>query len=209
MPRFILAAIIVAAGIAALWRFPLFHVVPLKDAEDRRRAAAFDASKFADAFWKDRLTPALPEAADAAAVLARLAADADAARQEFGRTVGISRSTFFFVRGRGTIVAVEPARIGVALDGGQATQLWLATGPVHGNAVRDATGLIRNQDFSDSQDFNALAAALNAIVEQRVQPELRDGAKVGRVVEFVACGEVLGGAVRQPLRFTPVAVRFE
>ncbi len=204
MNRILIALGIVLALAGITWRYPLFHVLPLKEVEAKRKADVFDADKFAAEFWEKRLTPALDSAADAAAVLKGLSTDADAARKEFGRSVGMSRSTFFFVRGSGAIVVVERSRVGVALDGGENTQLWLVTGPVHGNAVRDSTGLIQTDDFPDSQDFNALAAGLNRIVKNEVLPPLRDDAKVGDKLQFVACAEVPGGTVRQPLKFIPV-----
>jgi predicted lipoprotein len=202
-------AILAAAG-AVTWQFPLFHVVPLKDVEAKRQAEKFDAAAYAGEFWEERLTPELAKAADASKVLASLAADHLAARKEYGRTVGLSRATFFFVRGRGTIVAVEKSRIGVALSNARdEPDLWLLAGPIVGNAVRDAPGLLKSQDFAKSQDFNELAAQLNALVERRVLPPLRKSARPGQRIEFVACIEVPGGTVRQPLEFIPVAATLE
>jgi predicted lipoprotein len=188
----------------------LFHIVPLKEREAKRQAEAFDAANFAADFWDERLAPAFVDATDAASVLAALGDDPAAARQKFGRTIGLSRATFFFVRGRGTIVAVEKSRVGVTLaDDRASADLWLTTGPVFGNAVRDAPGLLRSEDFSKSQDFNELAAKLNALVEARVLPRLRKAAKVGAPIEFVACVEVGGGSVTQPLEMIPFSVSFE
>jgi predicted lipoprotein len=136
--------------------------------------------------------------------------DPAAGRREHGRTLGLSRATFFFVRGRGTIVEAEKSRVGVALaDGGEVADLWLTTGPVFGNAVRDAPGLLNSEDFPKSQHFNELANELNALVEKRILPRLREAAKVSASIEFVACVEVPGGAVPQPLELIPLSVSFE
>jgi predicted lipoprotein len=210
MPRFVLPLIVIALAAAATWRFPLFRIVPLKEREAKAQAEAFDAGSYADNFWTQRLDPALADAADAASVLAALESDAGAARKNFGRTVGLSRATFFFVRGRGTIVAVEKSRVGVALrDDGEQPELWLTTGPIFGNAVRDAPGLLNGEDFPNLQHFNELASELNALVESRVLPGLREAAKVGVAIEFVACVEVPGGAVSQPLETIPLQATVE
>jgi predicted lipoprotein len=207
MPRFVVPIIVIAVAAAATWRYPLFRIVPLEQRDAKKQAEAFDAATFAADLWDERLKSVLGEAADAATVLAALKDDPSAARKEHGRTLGLSRATFFFVRGRGTIIALEKSRVGVALaDGGEFADLWLTTGPVFGNAVRDATGVLNGEDFPKSQHFNELASNLNALVEKRVLPSLREAAKVGASIEFVACVEVPGGAISQPLELIPLKV---
>jgi hypothetical protein len=44
---------------ALLYVFPLFHLVPLKRAEEARAAAMFSPTEFAEKFWNDRLLPSL------------------------------------------------------------------------------------------------------------------------------------------------------
>jgi predicted lipoprotein len=209
MPRIAVAAILVALAAAITWRYPLFHVVSLKKTTEAANSVAFNAEKFADEFWNEKLTPALASAPDAAEVVAAFNAGPAAARKSFGRSVGISRSTLLLVRGAGTITAVEDGRIGVTLgdeptDDKGARDLWLTTDPIFNNAVRDSTGLIRSQDFPNSQHFNQLAAALNAIVEERVVPPLRIAAAPGKQIRFAACAELRGGAVKLPLTFSPL-----
>jgi predicted lipoprotein len=210
MPRFILPIIVIALAAAATWRFPLLRIVPLQERGAQKRSETFDAAAYAADFWDERLNPALAEAADAATVMAALKDDPVAAREEHGRTIGLSRATFFFVRGHGTIIAVEKSRLGVALGtDGERLDLWLTTGPVFGNAVRDAPGLLNSEDFPKSQHFNELAKELNALVESRVLPPLREAAKVGASIEFVACVEVPGGAISQSLEMIPLDVTFK
>jgi predicted lipoprotein len=211
MPRIAVAAVLVALAAAITWRYPLFHVVSLKKTTDAANSAAFNAGKFAADFWEEKLTPALAEAPDAAEVVAAFSADPAAAREQFGRSVGISRSTLLLVRGKGTVTAVEDSRIAVSLGKGQsnaAPDLWLSTDPIFNNAVRDSTGLIRSQNFPNSQHFNQLAAALNAIVEKRVIPSLRTAAAPGKPISFAACAELRGGAVKLPLTLIPLEAAF-
>lgn len=214
----LIVGLLVALG-AVTWQFPLFHVVPLTPLQrDAEQQAPFNAAAFAAEFWTGRLPRAFPTAPDAKQVLAALDGNAAHARQQFGRTVGMSRSTFFFLRGEGTVVAVEKSRIGVAFatvapqpPSGDAAvpDVWLIAGPIFGNAARDATGLLKAEEFPRSQHFNAISAALNALVESRVVPPLRQGAKLGRHIRFVACVEAPGGSVRRPLALTPLDVAFD
>ena len=52
-----LTAIVVLVGIC--WRFPLFHLVPLKQTQGRQEAAKLNPTNFATTFWNDRLMKSL------------------------------------------------------------------------------------------------------------------------------------------------------
>src|SRR5688572_3830389 len=109
---FIAGAVVLGTGL--LWRFPLFHVVHIEETPVPQQASVFNAREFAEDYWQTRLTPRLVEAADAATVLTAMQTDARQVRTEFGHTVGIGRSSYFLLRGRGTIVSLQKNAIGVA-----------------------------------------------------------------------------------------------
>ena len=155
-----LVLVLIAATVGVVWRYPLFHVVPLKQAQAVSRAAEFDAKSFAAEFWTERLAAHFDEAADASAALATLKQDLAAAREKYGHQVGVSRTTYYFLRGSGAAVGIDKkgVRVKLAADGeGGGVEVLLSTGPVFGNAVRDATGLLPPGEFANSQHFNALA----------------------------------------------------
>ena len=72
------------------------------------------------------------------------------------------------------------------LDG---TTIALRIGPVFGNTVRDGCGLLDLNRSPGLTEFNAVAAELNRLVEQRVQPTLR-AAAVGATVSFTGTAEM-------------------
>ena len=194
-----------------MWLFPLFHVVSLEARSATQAEAAFNAAEFAAKFWDTTLAAALPNAADAAKLLAALRENPEQARDEFGRSVGLSRTYYFFVRGSGTIVTVDDKLLGVSLDeNGTAADVLLVRGLVFGNAVRDATGLLNPSDFRNSQHFNDVARELNRLVESRVLPALTEEAAIGRAIQFVGCAEAASRA-GEPLNLTtvPIEVRFD
>ena len=85
------------------------------------------------------------------------------------------------------------------------TEVSLQTGLLFGNAIRDGTGLLNVSDYPNSQDFNAISEALNRLVETRVQPKLREAAKVGAMIRFVGCAEVGDESTDlKPLKVVPV-----
>jgi predicted lipoprotein len=211
MRRIVLSVCLVGAAGAVLWFLPLFRIVSIETRSANRDQAGESAAEFAARFWDAQLAAALPTALDAATVLAALRENAEQAREQFGRSVGLSRSYYYFVRGVGRIVSVDRTAVGVALDDdGAEADVLLLRGLVFGNAVRDATGLLNPSDYKNSQYFNDISSELNRIVEARVLPALDEQAEVGLTIRFVGCAEIgsrADGAVQ--LKTIPLEIQFE
>lgn len=210
MKRTVILVLLLAALAALSWWLPLFHAVPLDKRQAEKEQAAFSAAEYAKDFWTRKLPPALENANDAAIVLAAARQDPEAAREQYGRSVGLGRTSLYFLRGSGTIVSVDKDGVGVALARAEGTpDLVLQTGLLFGNAARDSTGLISPSDFPNSQNYNDLSNELNRIVETLVLPPLKQQAEVGRQVQFVGGAEVLNDSDWQPLRLIPLEVHVD
>jgi len=211
MKRFLpwLVAIVAAAGIC--WQFPLFHIVPLAQAAREKEAATFNPSVYAEKFWSEQLLKAYDRAVDADALLEAIRTNSAEAKKKFSRSVGMGESYNYFVSGQGRVLAITDDEIDLAVtEGATNVEISLQTGLLFGNAVRDGTGLLSVNDFPDSQDFNGISEALNHIIETRVQPKLREAAKVGVSVAFVGCAEVNEEtADPRPLKVVPIQVDVE
>jgi predicted lipoprotein len=208
-----LGVLIAVAGLT--WWLPLFHIMPL-EAETAHRSPALESAALASSFWNGPLTESFDQAADAAAVVAAIRDSPQMARERFGRTVGLSRAYYFYLRGTGTVVAIAPKGIALALEGHDTSSgaavpdVILRTGLLFGNTVRDATGLLSAGDYSNSQHFNDISAALNRIVELEVLPVLKEKAAVGRRIEFVGCVEVENEPRDlRPLKVVPIHIEIE
>lgn len=205
----ILCGLLLCAGL--FWRFPLFHVVRPEALQTPEDKPAFKAVEFSQAFWKERLIPSLNQAADAETVLKAFATDQQAAREKFGRKVGVSRTRHFVLRGNGKIVSVDKTGVGIGLgDEGNEADIELVTGLLFGNAVRDVTGLLDAGNFSNSQHFNEISTELNRIVETRVIPALKNEEVIGRTIHFAGCVEIPDDSiVTPPLRVIPLDVSIQ
>ncbi len=203
-PALIASAAVVAGVIC--WRFPLFHIVSLSASRATASAAAFNAEKYADEFWRTRLAPRLGKGADARAVVEGLRRDPAATAKQHGRSLGLSDATLYLISGSGTVRSIDDQGVSISLQAGEGEpDFLLRTGLLFGNTVRDASGLLDVNAFANSQDFNALSAELNKIVESRVAPALKAAAAVGRRVRFTAALEVEAGAERdRPLAAVPL-----
>ena len=203
--RFLLIGLVITGGVC--WLCPPFRIVPLSRAQQEQMRGAFDAPAFARSFWDQRLLPATARAVPVAELLTGLAQDPAAARQRFGRALGLTSAVCFFVRGSGRIAAIDKEGIGIVLDNVPAgTGVRLSTGLLFGNTVRDATGLLDVNDFPNSQDFNAISAELNHLVENQVLPALRSHAAVGKRIRFAGGVELDEGPAPKILPVIPVQV---
>lgn len=202
---FVAAALVVAGAVC--WRFPLFRIVPLKQAEAAQKAGAFDAAKVAAEFWNAKLLPAADRAVELKELLAALAQHPTTARKQHGRTLGIGGATMFLVRGSGKITSVSEDSLVLSLhDSG--TPVTLNLGLLFGNTVRDASGLLDVSTYPDSQEFNALSTELNAIVEKQVAPALKQTAVVGKSIRFAGCFELEDDAKADAFTVIPLKVEW-
>lgn len=203
-----LIAIVVAAGIC--WLFPPFHVVSLKKAEAEKSAVTFDATQFAENFWTNQLLPSLNKAVSVKTLLPAIQNDPATAKKRFSRSVGLSESYFYFLRGEGKIISISDDEISLAgAENSTNAEIVLETGLIFGDAIRDGTGLLNVNDYPNSQDFNDISSALNHIVETCVLPNLREQAKVGAKISFVGCAEVDDEFTDlNPLKVIPIQIEF-
>jgi predicted lipoprotein len=213
MKRFVLPLVVLGLAGAVLWRYPPVRIRRLADVQAAQAAATFDAAAFARKFWDEQLTPAREGAADTAELVAAIGQDPQQARNQFGRSVGMTRSYFYFVRGAGTVLSNAKGRIGLDVDaagdaaGEKAADVSLQTGLIFGNAVRDATGLLDASDHPNLKEFNAIAQELNRLAEAEVQRSQVKDAAVGCRVEFVGCAEVRSEAADlRPLKVIPISI---
>ena len=201
-----LIAVLVVAGLC--WRFPLFRVVSLEQAAKAKEAAVFDPKKFSETFWSGQLPHALSKAIPAEVLLLTIQTNAAEAKQKFSRSVGVSESYTYFVSGKGRVLSATDDEVLLAVTSSATNaEVSLQLGLLFSSVVRDAPGLLNVNDYPSSQDFNAISEALNRVVEERVQPEVRALAKAGATIEFVGCAEVNDESTDlQPLKVVPIQV---
>ena len=95
----------------------------------------------------------------------------------------------FLVNGKGVITSIQEDDVQVSmLDSNQS--ISIATEYIFGNAVRDATGLININEFSNTMDFNNVSAEINKIIRQKVLPSFKSNGKKGNKIEFTGAIEL-------------------
>jgi hypothetical protein len=172
--------------------FPPFHFRRIDGhtrAPEADHAASTDIAQLAARLWNTSLTSQQVHPTDWVVLIRALRADPVRGSRQYGRRPGIGGPWFYLLSGEARVVAIDPRGLWLGASDLGDWRVLLQTGPIFGSALRDATGLLRLEDFS-SFDFNELGAQLNLLSESRVGSVLRRDARVGSQVEFVAAGRL-------------------
>ncbi|MCF0051841.1 DUF2291 domain-containing protein [Dyadobacter sp. LJ53] len=159
--------------------------------EVRAGTASFNAAKYAEEFWTKKLTPSLAKSAETGQLLSLLRTDKDKAFKDHAHALGIGNIKYFLIKGTGKVTDVEENQVLIRLESDwEQPEMRIATEYVFGNAVRDASGTIDINAFSNSMDFNNVSAEINGIIREKVIPPFRSKVKKGDVVEFAGAIEL-------------------
>lgn len=159
--------------------------------EVKAGTASFNARKYAEDFWIKKLTPALEKSAEAGQLLSLLRTDKDKAFKDHAHALGIGNIKYFLVKGTGKVTEVEENQVLIRVESEhEKPEMRIATEYVFGNAVRDASGTIDINEFSNSMDFNSVSSEINKIIREKVIPPFKSKVKKGDVVEFTGAIEL-------------------
>lgn len=106
------------------------------------------------------------------------------AKKELGNRLGIGESAYFLVKGKSTIASINENEIQLANGSVIDTQF------IFGNEIRDASRLVKLEDFKSQKDLNALTEALNKQVREDIIPQAIKGLKVGDNISYIGACEV-------------------
>src|SRR3984957_11603553 len=148
---------------------PPFVIRPLTDQSATGtgfQAEQNAALKFVDPIWTSKVLPTFEEKAqDIAKVLPEIRADPDAAGQKFGRREATNPYNYM-VKGTGKVTEIHgESRAGTASIEipGLNEKVALQIGPVvRGTALRDATGVVSFNQFSNQLDYADVSKEMNS-----------------------------------------------
>jgi predicted lipoprotein len=147
------------------------------------------AAAYVDSLWAAKLVPAVKNGAvDARTLLDAIGASQAAARSRYAHCE--SGDCYFLVKGTGTVLSVDTrSRVGLALVDvaplDRRPDVSIQIGPVlHGNSLRDATGLVRFTDFINQLQFADAGNEINDRVLKTVLAPLSAADLKGRDIAF-------------------------
>ena len=183
----ILKYIVIVLAVLAV----IFFSLKFKNLEEYKTAntkETFDAKDYAQEFWDEKIPLAGENAVEISEFLSLLKTTPDEAFNKFGHVLGIGKTHYFMLKGKGVIESVEVEFLSVKTDKNK--PIKIATDFIFGNAVRDGSGLISINEFLNMTDFNNVSVAINKLVKKNVVSKLKSAALPGMTIEFVGTTEI-------------------
>lgn len=151
----------------------------------------FNAKSYATNFWENELMPNLKSATEINYLVTQLKTEKEKTFDSYSNALGIGNIRYFLVKGTGKVESVNEN--GIDLITGEESSIQkvlIATEYIFGNAVRDASGLININEFSNTMDFNNISTEINEIIRAKVVPPFREQVNIGESVDFVGAIEL-------------------
>jgi predicted lipoprotein len=160
-----LIAVLVAAAFST-------KVVSIQEAE-ADSAGTFDPATYAEEHFEADIVPYIEDnAVDLTTLLGDLAGGAD--ESEFGNTSGASSAYAFPVTFTAVAGAPTPPTLPLTVDGvPPGTTVVLQIGPaINGTAIRDVSGTVSFNEFTNQLEYQQVATELNELVKASVLADL-------------------------------------
>ena len=188
--RFAILGVLILIAVALAYK-PPFVVRPLAGAAGTAtggQAAQSAAAKFVDPIWTSKVLPVFEEKAqDIAKVLPEIRADPEAAGKKYGRREATNPYNYM-VKGTGKVTEIKnESQAGTMLleipDLNEKVALQI--GPVvRGTALRDATGVVSFNQFSNQLDYADVSKEMNGRALKTAFANLAPASLAGKTVTF-------------------------
>ncbi|SDJ72052.1 Predicted lipoprotein [Flavobacterium glycines] len=141
----------------------------------------FDFKAYADSIYykgilKSKKTIALTN------LISSVKTNQDEAFKKYGNRLGIGNSAYFMIKSTGKIIDIKDGVYTIADE--KNGVVYIDTKYIFGNALRDASGLVKLTDFKTNAQFNKVSESLNDIVRNEVVPKEIKKVKIGDSISF-------------------------
>lgn len=166
--------------LAAIVIYNSLYFRPLNEKLAEEKEVVFDAKAFVDGIWQNALM-VYDSSILITTLLDQLKKNPQLTFEQHAQALGIGNIAYFKVNGDGVVQRVNENNILLKID---ELSVEIETEFIFGNAVRDASGLIRINDFDETSDFNLISEAINDKIREEVIPNFRSNVKEGDRVFF-------------------------
>ena len=170
------------------------------------------AAKFVEPIWTGKVLPTIQEKAqDIAKILPEIRADPNAAGQKYGRREATNPYNYM-VKGTGKVTELHTeSQAGTAIVEipGLVEKVALQIGPVvRGTALRDATGLVSFNQFTNQLEYADVSKELNRRALEAAFVERDPASLAGKTVTFFGAF-TFDPHSKPPLLITPVKIELK
>jgi predicted lipoprotein len=162
-----------------------------KLSEVKASSKSFDAKTYAKEYFNNKLIPSLDDAVEINQLVSLLQNNKEQTFEKYSHALGIGNIRYFLIKGEGQVMSINENNVSVLAKADTNQKLLrIATEFVFGNAIRDASGKIDINEFSNTIDFNNVSAEINKIVRTKVLPPFKGTVKKGDTVQFAGAIEL-------------------
>jgi predicted lipoprotein len=181
------------------------HAVPGSGSQPAQTAAA----RFVDPIWTTKVLPTIQEKAqDIAKILPEIRADPNGAGQKYGRREATNPYNYM-IKGTGKVVELHTeSQAGTAIVEipGLAEKVALQIGPViRGTALRDATGIVSFNQFTNQLDYADVSKEMNHRALQTALGNVDPASLAGKTATFFGAF-TFDPHSKAPVLITPVKI---
>jgi predicted lipoprotein len=152
---------------------------------NKQPAGNFDAVSFSQKLWNEQLLPRLDSAIGLGDLIDAIKANPSNAFEKYSNALAIGNYRYSLVKFTGTVAAINENDIVMQTPYADSLMIIVvATEYIYGNAIRDASGLLKVKDFPDTDDLNSISEELNKTVRSSVIPPFKKQVKLGDKIEI-------------------------
>ncbi|RFS17557.1 DUF2291 family protein [Emticicia sp. C21] len=133
-----------------------------------QKQSSFNFKAFADSLYYQGILKS-NHAVELSQLMSSAQSNADSAFKAYGNRLGIGNSAYFMIKGEGKVIEKEESGLKVVTDNN--IVFFVDTKYIFGNAIRDASDLVKLTDFKTNADFNKLSEELNTIIREKSIPQ--------------------------------------
>lgn len=172
--------IIISSVLAVVAIYNSIYIESLDDLK-QKKDSNFDFAKYSQDLYQQIL--AKSQAVELSQLLSSFAENDHANIAKYGNRLGIGSSAYYLVKCQAKILEVQGDRLKVLAAGNR--PLEIDTKFIFGNAIRDASGLVKLTDFKTTAEFNKISESLNTIIREKAIPEELKTIKAGDTIDIV------------------------
>jgi hypothetical protein len=176
--------------IVAVLLLAVYNSVYFKRLDEVKAAAPkdFDAELYARTYLKTKLNPSINNLTGIDTLTGLLKTNKASAFKTYSHALDIGNIAYFMTKGQGVVTAIDESDVTILTPGKQTVKI--ATEYVFGNALRDAPGLIKVNDFTNTADLNSISSDVNKIIRTEVLPPFKTKVKKRDKVSFAGAFEL-------------------
>lgn len=167
--------------LAVLFGTLLFNSVYFEKLSERnsQKNSKFNFKTYADSLYYNGILKS-NNSIEANQLLALIKSNPDSVFKAYGNRLGIGESAYFMIKAQGKLLEKNENSLKIATKNGVTVNI--DTKFIFGNAIRDASGLVKLTDFKTNADFNKVSEELNTVIREKAIPENLKNINKGDVI---------------------------